>query len=294
LYQPTLDLATISRLTGNEHGVRDTPCPLCSHLRKAANRRKRVLRIWNAPGFATWNCAHCGAHGHTRDKSAVRPDWAALRRTQTEAEERKRVTDRERIGKARWLWSMGQPVKGTRAETYLGMVRGYSGPIPGTLRFLEPRGKHGPALIGAFGSSAEPMLPTGSIPLDAIRAVHLTRLRNDGLGKASDEAKIMIGRPRGEPLVLAPINDGLGLAITEGIEDALSVHSATGLGVWAAGSASQLPALAEVVPWYAEAVTIFVDDDDDGRRYSAELAHRLRLRGIEVGMVTAEQRRAAA
>ena len=48
----------------------------------------------------------------------------------------------------------------------------------------------------------------------------------------------MIGRSTGAPIVLAPLTDALGLAITEGIEDALSVHEATGLGVWAAGSAS--------------------------------------------------------
>ena len=34
----------------------------------------------------------------------------------------------------------------------------------------------------------------------------------------------------GLPIVVAPVNDSLGLAITEGIEDALSVHEATGFG----------------------------------------------------------------
>ena len=48
--------------------------------------------------------------------------------------------------------------------------------------------------------------------------------------------------------MLAPMNDLLGLAITEGVEDALSIHAATGLGAWAAGAASRLPALADAVP----------------------------------------------
>jgi hypothetical protein len=43
----------------------------------------------------------------------------------------------------------------------------------------------------------------------------------------------MIGRSIGFPIVLAPVNDGLGLSITEGIEDALSLHQATGLPQWA-------------------------------------------------------------
>ena len=73
--------------------------------------------------------------------------------------------------------------------------------------------------------------------------MHLTKIKPDGSGKADIELqKIMIGRSKGTPIVLAPMNDALGLVITEGIEDALSMHAATGLGAWAAGAASRLPA----------------------------------------------------
>ena len=45
----------------------------------------------------------------------------------------------------------------------------------------------------------------------------------DGRAKAGTERhKIMIGRSTGRSLVLAPCNDLLGLAITEGVGDALS------------------------------------------------------------------------
>ena len=65
-----------------------------------------------------------------------------------------------------------------------------------------------------------------------MRGVHITRLAADGSGKAgTDRDKFMRGLARGSPIVLAPPNDLLGLAITEGIEDALSVYAATGLGV---------------------------------------------------------------
>jgi hypothetical protein len=90
----------------------------------------------------------------------------------------------------------------------------------------------------------------------------------------------MLGSSIGYPIVLAPPNDLLGLAITEGIEDALSVHASTGLGAWAAGSASRLPALADTVPRYIEAITITVDDDEAGRRHADELGERLLARGI--------------
>ncbi len=106
----------------------------------------------------------------------------------------------------------------------------------------------------------------------------------------------MIGMSAGWPIVLAPPNDLLGLTVTEGIENALSVHEATGLGAWAAGSASRLPALASAIPTYIETVKIIMDDDADGRRHAHELAARLSNRNIEVSLVLLRapaQRRAA-
>jgi hypothetical protein len=71
-----------------------------------------------------------------------------------------------------------------------------------------------------------------------VEVVHLTLLRSEGSGKAEVERpKLFVGSPTNLPIVLAPPNDLLGLAITEGIEDALTVHQATGLGAWAAGAA---------------------------------------------------------
>ena len=96
------------------------------------------------------------------------------------------------------------------------------------------------------------------------------------------------------PIVLAPPNDVLGLAIAEGIEDALSVHEATGLGAWAAGSASRLPALADAIPSYVESVTIVADADKDGQRGAHGLAERLRTQvDMEVHVVTPGLRAAA-
>ena len=72
------------------------------------------------------------------------------------------------------------------------------------------------------------------------------------------------------------------MAITEGIEDALSVHQATGLGVWAAGSASCLPALADNVPCYVKTVTIVAHADEAGQNGARKLADALLRRDIEV------------
>jgi hypothetical protein len=157
------------------------------------------------------------------------------------------------------------------------------------------RGEHGPAMIAAFGMATEREPGQVAIADADLRGVHITRLRSDGCGKAGTDAdKIMIGMSKGWPVVVAPPNDLLGLAITEGIEDALTVHEATGLGVWAAGSASRLPALADAVPNYIEAVTIAVDDDEAGRQNAEELRERLLAREVrEVRFAVVNSRTAA-
>ena len=171
----------------------------------------------------------------------------------------------------------------TPRETYLRQARGYGGELPSTLGFLPGQGQNAPALVAAFGLPAES--EPGALALDdaAVKAVQLVKLRADGAGKADvDDSKIIIGQgAMGSPIVLAPPNDLLGLAITEGLEDALSIHEATGLGAWAAGGAVRLPALAAAVPGYIDCVTVIADDDDAGRRYAPELVARLRERGIE-------------
>jgi putative DNA primase/helicase len=184
--------------------------------------------------------------------------------------------------KAAWLWSQRRRIEAMPAERYLREVRGYAGPIPNTFGFLPPRKpEHHPAMIApyAFVEESEPGIL--AVPR-IVDSVHLTLLRPDGSDKADIEhCKLTVGSPCGRPIVLAPPNDLLGLAITEGIEDALSAHEATGLGAWAAGSAPLMPALANAVPGYIEAVTIYAHDDS-GKPYALELAEALDVRGIEV------------
>jgi hypothetical protein len=122
-----------------------------------------------------------------------------------------------------------------------------------------------------------------------IRGIHLTFLKPDGSGKAdTDRPKIMLGPSCSFPIVIAEPNDGLGLAVTEGIEDGLSVHQATGLGVWAAGSAGRMAALATRVPGYIETVSIFAHNDDAGQKGAYQLADALSNLGVEV-LITGAQ-----
>jgi Toprim domain len=282
-----IDLTVIDQLTGGRLGKFDVPCPECSPLRSnPRSRRLPVLRIWHIDeNFAGYHCAHCGKKGHARNRNSKPLDPEELARARMEAAERERAHKMERLHKALWLWTSAIPIAdttpGTIAETYL-RNRGYCGPVQNTVRFLPARGQYAPAMIAAFGIPTEVETGVIRIAADAIKGVHITRLLSDGSDRErGDKAKIMIGHSIGWPIVLAPPNDLLGLAIAEGIEDALTLHHATGLGAWAAGSATRMPPLADVVPDYIECVTIAADDDDTGRSNAEELARRLGDRGIE-------------
>ena len=284
----SLTLADIDRLTGGRPGTFDVPCPLCGpHRRTPANRRRRVLRVWQfEPRFATYHCCRCGDSGYSRDETAPRPDPVKLARARQEAGQRHREAAAERLRFALWLWPQRKPIAGTPAERYLRLARGYGGPLPATLGFLPQRGEHGPAMIAAFGLADEIEPGVIAIRDDAIRGVHLTRLLPDGSDRErADRSKIMIGFSTGSPIVLAAPNDLLGQAIVEGVEDGLSIHEATGLGVWAAGCASRLPALAAAVPSYIDCVTAVADADDAGQRYAGELIAWLNARRIDAHMV---------
>lgn len=180
-----------------------------------------------------------------------------------------------------FLWRQSKPLAGRCAEAYLTATRKLSPPFPPTLRFLPARNQHTASLISAFGFAYEREPGVLAIDDAAVKAVHLTKLNQDGAKVSGDQAKIIVGRAaRGIPIVLAPPGDGLGLAVTEGIEDGLSIAQATGLGVWVAGSASRMAALTESVPAWIDCVTICAHDDAAGLKAADDLVEGLKARGI--------------
>ncbi len=281
---PGLDLDVIDRLTGGKIGTFDTACPFCSASRSSpANRRAKVFRIYRTDScFAGYHCVHCGESGHVRDGHATPLDPEKRAKARADAAERDRAHKTERLNKARWLWSQRKPIAGSIAETYLRTKRGIGCRLHATLGFLPAHREYPPALIAAVGIPRE--IEPGIIMIDdgAVRGVHMIRLLPDGSDRERhDAAKKTIGHCIGWPIVLAPPNDLLGLAIAEGIENALVAHEATGLGAWAAGGASRLPALADRLPDWIDCVSVIADDDPDGRRHADALARCIEARGIE-------------
>jgi hypothetical protein len=285
-----IDLRSIARALGGEVAGAQVVAPGPGHGKRDRSMSVK-LSATSSDGFIAFS--HSGddwrdCRDHVRERLGLPPDaWKREPRGAAPTPRRQPVNcDDEPAtehAKARWLWRQRQPIVGSIAEAYLRQARGCGGALPATLGFLPARGEHPPALIAAFGMTTEPEPGKLAIVDDAVTAVQLIKLKPDGSDKADvDPQKIIIGRGSlGSPIVLAPPNDLLGLAISEGLEDALSIHEATGLGAWASGGAGRMPALAATVPSYIDFVTIVPDRDPAGIKGADALADALRRRGIE-------------
>jgi hypothetical protein len=246
-----LSFNVLLQAINREFGVHDVVCPLCGPDRRSpANRVRKVLRIWHvSSNFVSYACARCGETGFARERGSSGLDASTYARVRAELEEHRRAAAAVRLSKAIALWRSRRSVRGSIGETYLREARGYSGPLPPTLGFLPARNEYPPAIIAAFGIADEPEPGAIFLPETKIKGVHLTRLASDGGDRdRGDKGKIMIGFSKGWPITLSSPTDGLGLIVCEGIENGLSAFEATGLCAWAAGCASRLPALVEVVP----------------------------------------------
>jgi hypothetical protein len=277
----SLTLAQIASVLGGEIAGDRVLAPLPGRARQ--DRGLTVVLNHAAPdGFAVFS-------SETTDFKALRVYLEG--RLKAAAAQRASLPDRgppstgdadpaAEAAKARRIWRPRKPIiEGDPAWRYLRVARGYDGQIPATLGFLPAENGYPPCMIAAFGMADEPEPGLVAIADEAVRAVHLTQLLPDGSDRTQ---KITVGQGAiGAPIVLAPANDLLGLAITEGIEDALSVHAATGLGAWAAGSAGRMPALADTIPSNVECVSVFGHRDPAGERGARELAARLVDRGVE-------------
>ena len=298
--------AAIARALGHAQRLPDggwlASCPMPTHGQRHGDRNPSLSLRDGDRGLLVYCHAGCDARdvlaelrrrGLIADGSGERGGRTAQPKPAPKPE---RAVDKDaQHRKAAWLWAIRRPLIGSPAETYLRSPRNITCALPfATLGYLPPRGpdQH-PAMIAAYGRHEEPEPGVLGFVRGAVNSVHLTLLKPDGSGKADvKKPKIIVGSPServpgsrrvvGRPIELAPIGDSLGLLVAEGVESALSVHQSTGLGAWAAGAAPFLPALADAVPNWMDCVSIIVDPDDAGRRFSFQLAERLRARGLYV------------
>jgi putative DNA primase/helicase len=116
-----------------------------------------------------------------------------------------------------------------------------------------------------------------------VQAVHRTYLTPDGrkLSGEGIEAKKMLGSSSGCAIRLAPVSDKV--ALTEGIENALSVMQLYGWPCWATGSASNLAAV--ILPDAIREVIICADNEPTGIAAAREAARRFIAEGRQAQIV---------
>lgn len=309
-----LDFGHLSRLLDGADRV-DAPCPLCSSDRKPQHRRLKVLRVWRKDrDLICYNCAHCEAHGfefadddEPRSRVAAaggrgvrgyldedKADAAQARQVRAEAAALEITAEqRERIAFARRLAGASVAAAGTPGEVWvrrrLGRASGLLKGFPDTIRYLPP-GVHrdGHALIGLHGWPDEPEPGVLAMPIERVMAVQASFLNANASGRAPIEVpRRSFGVMASFPLVLAPMNDLLGLVIGEGLIKVWDVQLHWGVGAWVAGGASFLQRLAAVAPTYVDSVRVLADDDAAGLRAANGLYDDLRHRfpSLDLGMI---------
>jgi putative DNA primase/helicase len=268
-----LDFPTVTNLVGGRVGTFDIACPSCGPGCKSdQNRKRKVLRVWTKPDFASWKCVRCDESGYAAPVSRVQRSEAWPK-----AEPSIDDNSRRKAEIALDLWRSGRPFVDSLAERYL-QQRGlaYNG---AALRF-HPTCRFGsdthPALI-ALMRSAKTNEPQG---------VHRTALLPDGSGKAGP-GKMMLGPSAGAVVKLTDDADvTLCLAISEGVESGLALRrlpDLAGMPVWAtlsAGGMKAFPVLAGI-----EVLWIAADHDRTGILAARECACRWQQAGREVIIV---------
>ena len=110
-------------------------------------------------------------------------------------------------------------------------------------------------------------------PRDEVMGIHRTYLKSDGSSKADvDLDKMLLGPISGGAVRLGP--PAPKMAVTEGIEDGMTIFQETGMSVWAATSAPAMRSMVlPALPMAAE-VVVCSDPDSDGQTAAMAAAER--------------------
>src|SRR5512132_2106980 len=91
-----------------------TPCPFCSHSRRAINRRKPVFAVkLKEPDFAIYNCVHCGENGYIHPQKSKVIDLVERKALRAKADRREREDKQRRTASALQLWNESKPFRGS-------------------------------------------------------------------------------------------------------------------------------------------------------------------------------------
>lgn len=175
----------------------------------------------------------------------------------------------DRIIAAREIWRSAVAAEGTPAETYL-RARGIHMPIPASIRFARLRyprdGGVYPVLVAAVVS-----------PGNRLTGIQRIYLNGKGDEKARvPRSKLSLGKISGGAIRLA--SAAATMAVTEGLEDGLTLMQVQGHATWVACGAANLPRL--ILPHRVETVIVGGDNDPTGRDAAARAVAAHLARGI--------------
>jgi len=272
----------VQNITRGRRGKVRAPCPFCSHLRK--KRCDKPFAIWlTEPGFAGYDCKHCGATGYVHSDTSSRVvDLADVRERRTEAERKKRKTDQRRTAEALEIWKECGPYLGSPAETFHRVTRKIGDWIDnfdfdGVLGFHPEcplNGSYVPCMVALVRN----------IKTNEPQAIHRTALKLERGKPPQRIERRSLGPTGGGAIQLSPDDEvATGLLIGEGIETVLSLSLRLQFKpVWSVidkNGVKAFPALPGL-----EALTVAVDNDKDGgaQRSADEMAKRLSGEGIQI------------
>ncbi len=263
------------RLGGVWHAGRGSaPCPVCQ---PEGRRDQQALSISESGGKLLLYCFKNGCRFKDVATAAdVPPSNTCVDHTaRTEAEEKRKAYEFNKLQQARGIWEAARPIKGTKAEAYL-RDRGITCTLPPSLRFA-PDLFHSPTTSWCMAMIAN--VTTG--------AIHRTFFDKKGV-RVSKNPKLMLGPCSGGAVVLSEAAKQL--VVCEGIETGLSLLSGLLNGpaaVWAALSTSGMKALK--LPPYSGKITIATDGDPAGIEAGQSLASRASSLGWQVSLLPAPE-----
>ncbi len=193
--------------------------------------------------------------------------------------------DRSRsIDYAREIWVAAGPVAGTPAEAYL-RARGIAVILPPVLRFARLAPPNGSGLLASNGGGRLPALIALVVAQDGhptgIQRTYLT-VTGRKAAAADGKVKFSLGNIRGGAVRLGP---GLeeGLAVTEGVEDALSLMQMGAPSAWAAAGSAMLDGM--ILPEHIRSIVVGGDADAAGRAAAEKAAAAFAHAGRQVRVI---------
>jgi putative DNA primase/helicase len=257
-------------------------CPMCGG--------KDRFRFDDKDGRGTYYCSGCGAGDGVKlamgvtglsFKDAARQIERIAGVVQPTSSKPER-TDEDKLAALRRVWSESKPIqRGDEAALYLAGRGLKLYDLPESIRVHSALRYRGDDEASTYAA----MLATVTAPDGRAVSLHRTYLQESRKAPVTAPKKLMQGLPlSGAAIRLTAVSQVLGIA--EGIETALAASELFEVPVWSCISTAGIESFEP--PAGVREVIVFADHDENfaGQKAAFAAAHRLKLKGFEVEVVT--------